>query len=87
MERRIAYYLYDGDRKNFVDKLTEGGFKIPKTGVIFSSNNKTSLIGLAVIGETYLMIHPVLNNMNEFDISERSRLIKICDEFKTEIKY
>lgn len=87
MNRLTAYFM--GDEKNeFIKKLEEERFRLVSVGkdsiqvCTLKEGGNYSLYSLGYLREDYLFVGSITRK-NEVEISERSRLLKIADDFGT----
>ncbi len=82
MERIIAYSICC--RSCVMDKLLKEGFNIiaKKNVMMIQSSIINERTNLGRIYDSDIIIYPEINMMDEYSISERTRLIRMCDELK-----
>ncbi len=80
MERMIAYHLCCRDYFN--NRLVDENFIIKGNRQIKTIMPKEEDICLGRIYDSDVVIYPETNTMSIYSISERTKLIRMCDEFK-----
>jgi len=82
---RTIVYIVGNKYSEFVERLKDSGFKVNDQEVVFSSKEKVHdffSLGFFEVGRLY--VYSKKDTMNRTEISERSKLLKIADNFNPE---
>jgi len=86
MQRMISYYFGRNNFSGVYKELTDQSFEISDNdehdGISSRKEGSSSGLGHIDAGTDHVYVYPK-DRMNEVDIAERSRLLKLLDDFKT----
>lgn len=80
MERRLAYYVSCPDC--FKKELIKSGFEIENDHGTLVVKAPETKVRLGDIYDFHFVVYPETSTMDRESISERTRLVRMCDDFK-----
>jgi hypothetical protein len=89
MQRMISYYFGRDGYSRLLMELTDQKFNhdlsgdLERDGILSGKDGSQAEIGHIDVGSNYLYVHSK-DGMNKVDVDERSRLLKLLDDFSLE---